>query len=333
MLRNWTLAIHGGAGVISKQIASEIRDEYLQGLRDALQCGTVILQNQGTSLDAVEAVVRCLEDNPLFNAGKGAVFTSQGTHELDASIMDGRQLACGAVAAVSNVRNPVSVARRVMERTPHILLVGPGAEAFAVEQGFEPVPLEYYHTKRRYEQLQQARKDAAIVLDHTGLSKVEARKVSPSAASESDKESKSASEPYENIKSTVGAVALDVHGNLAAATSTGGMTNKRPGRVGDTSIIGAGTYASNRSAAVSGTGTGEQFMRHTVARDVCALMEYRGLPLLDACNEVVFNKLEKGDGGCIAVDAAGNAALVFNCPGMFRGLASSKGDFDVRIWE
>jgi beta-aspartyl-peptidase (threonine type) len=300
----WALAIHGGAGVIPKGMELAKAKEYTDGLERALAAGRAVLAKGGASLDAVEQVVRMLEEDPHFNAGKGAVYTHDGGHNLDAAIMDGRTLACGAVAGLTTVRNPISLARLVMERTPHVFLAGDGAEEFATVMQVERVAPTWFDTPERYKQWQEA---------------LEKERASQPAA--------------EKEKGTVGAVALDLEGNLAAATSSGGMTNKRWGRIGDVPVIGAGTYASNATCAVSCTGTGEEFIRHTVARDIAALIEYRGLSLQDAAEEVVYRKLRKGDGGIIAVGASGSIALVFNSPGMFRGAADSGGRFEVRIWE
>ncbi len=293
----WAIAIHGGAGTIPKTLPEERKQQYLKSLAAALKIGQEVLQQGGASLDAVEKVVRFLEDDPLFNAGKGAVYTHEGTHELDAAIMDGRDLSCGSVALLKTVKNPISLARMVMEKSRHVFMVGEGAETFATEMKVERVPNTYFDTAFRYEQLQEALKK-----DHAD-------------------------------KDTVGAVALDVHGNLAAATSSGGLTNKRFGRLGDVPIIGAGTYASNRTCAISATGIGEQFIRHTVAHDISALMEYSGLTLQQAAERVIRQKLQPGDGGVIGVSHDGSLALVFNSEGMYRGAADSAGRFEVKIWE
>ena len=293
----WSLAIHGGAGTIPKDIPEAQKEQYLKGLRAALEAGRQVLSSGGTSLDAVEKVVRILEDDPLFNAGKGAVFTNAGTHELDAAIMDGRDLSCGSVAGLKTVKNPISLARLVMEKSPHVFMVGDGAEKFADAMKVERVDQKYFFTQKRYDDWQRKLKEEA-----------------------------------EKDKDTVGAVALDVHGNLAAATSTGGMTNKRFGRLGDVPVIGAGTYANNRTAAISATGWGEKFIRHTVAHDISALIEYKGLTLQQAADEVIHRKLDKDDGGVIAVGRDGSIALVFNSDGMYRGAADSNGRFDVAIW-
>jgi beta-aspartyl-peptidase (threonine type) len=295
----WSLAIHGGAGTIPKDIPESERDAYLASLRKALEVGRDVLAGGGTSLDAVEKVVRFLEDDPLFNAGKGAVFTHDGTHELDAAIMDGRDLSCGSVAGLKTVKNPISLARLVKERSPHVFLVGDGAEAFAAEMKVERVPNSSFDTPKRRQQLDEALRK----------------------------------EQEAKPKGTVGAVALDQKGNLAAATSTGGMTNKRWGRLGDVPVIGAGTYANNKTCAISATGWGEKFIRNTVAHDISALMEYAGLSLQQAADRVIHQKLEKDDGGVIGVAHDGSIALVFNSEGMYRGAADSNGRFEVKIWE
>ncbi|MFO7447576.1 MAG: isoaspartyl peptidase/L-asparaginase [Ignavibacteriaceae bacterium] len=290
----YTIVIHGGAGTIDKSLPDSVKESYLSSLREALEIGRSVLEKGGTSLDACEQVVRFMEDDPKFNAGKGAVYTSEGTHELDASIMDGRNLSCGAVAGIKVVKHPVSLARMVMEKTPHVLLISEGAEKFAKENGTDIVSNSYFDTPVRYEQLQKMLKDK---------------------------------------KGTVGCVALDKHGNLAAATSTGGMTNKMPGRVGDSPLINAGTYANNNTCAVSATGHGEKFIKNTVAFSISALMEYKNLTLKEAADEIIHKKLEPGDGGIIAVDKNGSYVMTFNSTGMFRGAATSEGTFEVKIWE
>ena len=297
----YAIAIHGGAGVILKENMSDAMEKaYLHILDSVLTVGERILQSGGTSLDAIEAVIRIMEDCPLFNAGKGAVFTHEGYNELDAAIMDGSNLMAGAVAGVRNVKNPISLARKVMNGSPHVMLSGEGAADFAREQGLEMVDSTYFFTERRWNDLQKA---------------IEQQK----------------SEKH----GTVGCVCLDKYGNLAAGTSTGGMTNKRWNRIGDTPVIGAGTYASNASCAVSGTGHGEFFIRYTVAREISALMEYQNLTVQQAAEEVVMNRLKKagGEGGVIAVDHKGNIALVFNSPGMYRAAADSKGRHETAIFK
>jgi beta-aspartyl-peptidase (threonine type) len=293
----WALAIHGGAGTIQRSVGEEVRRGYLDSLRQALTIGRTILEEGGDALDAVEKVVIHLEDDPHFNAGKGAVYNHDGAHELDAAIMDGRALACGAVTGVKTVKNPIILARKVMETTRHVLFAGDGAERFADTAGVERVDNAYFDTKRRREQWREH-------LDRRG-----------------------------SDLGTAGVVALDRSGNLAAGTSTGGLTGKMFGRVGDTPIFGAGTYANNSTCAISGTGTGEEFMRHNVAVRISTLMEYRGLPLQAAAEEVVHRILKPGDGGIIGVDREGHLALVFNSEGMFRGAADSSGRFDVAIWD
>jgi beta-aspartyl-peptidase (threonine type) len=300
-----SIAIHGGAGVITRSsLSAEDEAAYRADLARALDAGYEVLQAGGDSLDAVTAAVRILEDSPLFNAGRGAVFNHEGINELDASIMDGRTLKAGAVAGVRHVRNPVDLARRVMERSPHVLLSGAGAEEFALEQGMELVPRKYFFTERRWQQLERARagdKLGAAALGYFG---------------------------------TVGAVARDSRGNLAAATSTGGMTNKRWGRVGDSPIIGAGNYADNDSCAVSATGSGEFFIRSVLAHEISALMKYRGLAVEEAARQAVRERLQGigGDGGVIVVDREGNVAMQFNTEGMFRGTRDSRGRREVAIY-
>lgn len=308
------LAIHGGAGTILRtEMSSEREAAYTNGLRQALARGWQVLEGGGASLDTVEAAVRALEDNPLFNAGRGSVFTHDGRHEMDASIMSGVDLSAGAVAAVEGVMNPIILARRVMEASEHILLCGEGAEEFAREVGVEFARPEYFHDAFRYEQLLQARREHTVQLDHA-----------PAQADHT---------PAKKF-GTVGAVACDAQGNLAAATSTGGMTNKRFGRIGDTPLIGMGTYADNKTCAVSCTGHGEFFMRAVVAYDVACLMKYRGLSLVEACEQVVNVTLRemKGEGGLIAVDAAGNITLPFNSEGMYRAWVTSGQEIQVAIY-
>ncbi len=325
------LAIHGGAGTILKStMTSDLEREYRDGLELALRVGWEILSSGGTALDAVEQTVCSLENFPLFNAGRGSVFTHEGKNEMDASIMDGRTLKAGAVAFVRNVRNPIKLARLVMEKTPHVLLAADGANQFAKEMGVEFEPDEYFFTEHRWHQLQEAIAAGRVQLDHAignadrGLRSAE----SEARTTEVDGESSSTSTdrtPHSAIcnpqsKGTVGAVACDHDGNLAAATSTGGMTNKSFGRVGDTALIGSGTYAENTTCAISCTGYGEFFMRGVTAYDVAARMKYKGLDLRTAADETLERLTEiGGDGGFIAVDAHGNVALPFNCEGMYRG--------------
>lgn len=307
------IAIHGGAGTISRSAGTMAQTEaYHAALHGILTAAQSLLAGGGSALDAVSLAVDLLEECPLFNAGHGAVFTRDETHELDAAVMDGASLRAGAVACVSRIRRPLRAARAVMEHSGHVLLVGAGAEAFARERGLEMVAPDYFSTEARRDQLRRALASGASVLDHDGAALV--FRGSASAAAPLQEGSK---------LGTVGAVALDAHGNLAAATSTGGMTNKRPGRVGDSPLVGAGTYADNRTAAVSCTGTGEIFMRTAAAYDICARMAYAGVSLDEAAKEVVMKVLPPlgGRGGLIAVDAQGNLSLPFNTEGMYRGHA------------
>jgi L-asparaginase / beta-aspartyl-peptidase len=290
----YVLVIHGGAGVMDKKdFTPELEKEYLDKMQEALDSGESILKSGGTSLDAVTAAVVIMENSPLFNAGKGSVFSETGENEMDAAIMSGRDLSAGAIAGVRTIKNPILAARKVMEESKHVMLVRDGAEKFAKEHGVEIVDPSYFFTQKRRDALIKAQKHG-----------------------------------------TVGAVALDKAGNLAAATSTGGMTNKMTGRVGDTPIIGAGTYANNNTCAVSATGYGEYFIRYTVAHDISALMEYKGMPLTEAAYEVIFNKLMPvgGTGGVIAVDKNGNYTMPFNTSGMFRGVVTSEGQKSVAIF-
>lgn len=298
-VNDWAIAIHGGAGAMTPDnYTQEEIAGYEAELNAAINIGVTILKEGGSSLDAVELVVRYLEDCPLFNAGRGAVFTNDGKNELDAAIMFGKDLTAGAVAGVGDIKNPISAARKVMENSPHVLMVGKGASLFASQNGAEIVDSSYFYTDKSYQALQRSL--------------------------ERDKK-----------MGTVGCVALDIEGNLAAATSTGGMTNKRYGRVGDVPIIGAGTYANNSTCAVSATGHGEFFIRYTVAHDISALMEYKGLSLATASDEVVQKKLVDvgGEGGIIAVDKWGNVHLSFNSLGMFRGYATENGESKVAIFQ
>jgi len=298
------IAIHGGAGAVPRAVLSAEREQlYRAGLAAALDGGYAVLEAGGSSLEAVATAVRTLEDDPLFNAGRGAALTRDGAAELDAAIMDGKQMRAGAVAAVRHVRNPVDLARHVMEKSRHVLLVGPGAEEFALEEGLQLVPNRYFRTTERFEQLlaEQRGEHVSDIVPPRG---------------------------------TVGAVARDAAGNLAAATSTGGMTNKRPGRVGDSPIIGAGTYAKNGVCAVSATGHGEYFIRAVAAHHVCAAVEHRGLALEEAARELLHEILRGlgGDGGVIAVDHAGRIVMDFSTEGMFRGARDSNGRRDIAIY-
>jgi L-asparaginase / beta-aspartyl-peptidase len=305
--KDWAIVVHGGAGAVASDAPPETVQAWRDGLQTALEKGKSIVEAGGTSLDAVEATIRILEDNELFNAGKGAVFNNAGGHELDASIMDGMTLDGGAVAGVTTVKNPISLARRVMDRTHHVLLAGAGAEEFATEQNVARVENSYFSTDDRRE----------------GWNKVrENEKPEPTSRF-------SPAQAWQY--GTVGCAVLDKHGNLAAGTSTGGMTNKKFGRVGDSPILGAGTYADNETCAVSATGTGEQFIRHTVAAQISQLMRHRDWTLKQSAEYVLRERLNEGDGGVIAVDRDGNIEWVYTSPGMFRAAADSSGRFDVRI--
>lgn len=318
------IAIHGGAGTITrKNMSAEMEKAYREGLTAALQKGYAVLKSGGSSLDAVEAAVVEMENNPLFNAGKGAVFTHEGKNEMDAAIMNGATLGAGSIAGVSTIRNPIKTARKVMEKSAHVMLTGKGAEEFAAQQDETIVPPSYFYTEKRWEGLQRALKAEKVELDHTDTVK----KASPKTGYLIFDEGKKFG--------TVGAVALDQNGNLAAATSTGGMTNKRWNRVGDAPIIGAGTYANNATCAVSATGHGEYFIRSVVAYDISALMEYKGLPLTNAANEVVMQKLVKrgGEGGVIAIDKNGKIAMPFNSEGMYRASIDTEGKVFIGIYK
>lgn len=313
-MSSYSIAIHGGAGTILKNLMTPEKElAYKNGLKDAIEAGESILKNGGTAFDAVESAIIQLENNPLFNAGKGAVFTHNGLHEMDASIMNGIDLTAGAVAGVQNIKNPISLARAVMEKSEHVLLTGNGAMEFAkiVNARFEND--DYFFVQLRYDQLQEAKKSNSMVLDHTV----------------------DISEKGEKKFGTVGCVAHDQKGNLAAGTSTGGMTNKKYGRVGDSSIIGSGTYANNKTCAVSCTGHGELFIRSVVAYDISCLMEYKNLSLKEACDLVVMDKLVKigGEGGLIALDAKGNIELPFNSEGMYRASKKQNEELFIGIYK
>ena len=306
-----SIVIHGGAGTILKKDMTDAKEKaYTGALEAALKAGFGVLKKKGSAIDAVLAATISLEDNDLFNAGKGSVFGKDGSQEMDASIMDGSNLDAGAVSAVRNIRNPVELAYKIMVQSPHVMLNGKGAFEFAKLHGIKTEPDEYFYSAFRYDQWKQVQETGGTMLDHDVLVK--------------DKKF-----------GTVGAVALDVHGNIAAATSTGGMTNKEFGRVGDTPIIGAGTYANNKTCAISCTGHGELFIRAVTAYDVSCLMEYKGLSLEEAMNVVVHDKLIKieGEGGMIGVDAKGNTAMVFNSEGMYRAFKKSTGEEVIAIYK
>jgi len=309
----YALAIHGGAGTLAREWMTEEKElAYRESLKVALQIGNELLLNGASALDAVEACVQNLEDNPLFNAGRGAVFTHDGTHELDASIMEGKTLMAGAVAGVKRIANPIQLARAVMEKSQHVMLCGTGAEAFALHNGFDLVENDYFYTDNRFHQLQEALKEGGIFLDHSIPDK-------------------SPNKPM----GTVGAVALDSFGNLAAATSTGGMTNKQWGRVGDTPIIGSGTYANNKTCAVSCTGHGEFFIRSVVAYELHCRMLYAKQNLEQACHELVMLQLKEfgAEGGLIAIDKEGNICLPFNSEGMYRASIKQHEEMKIEIYK
>lgn len=317
-------AIHGGAGTILKsEMSPEMEAAYRAKLQEAVLAGYNILKDGGSSLDAVEAAIRLLEDSPLFNAGKGSVLTSAGTVEMDASIMDGKTLKAGAVADIKHIKNPISLARLVMEQTTHVLLAGDGAEAFAKEKGLDFMPPDYFITDRRIKELERDKEKERKKLQQQNTKPKQTGRAGEPVA------------PFEGKYGTVGAVALDKQGNLAAGTSTGGKTNKRVGRVGDSPIIGAGNYANNRTCAVSGTGDGEYFIRLLVAYDVSALMEYKGLSVEDAARTVVMEKLKGlgGGGGLIAIDRQGRITMPFNTAGMYRAYVAADGTAVVRLYQ
>jgi beta-aspartyl-peptidase (threonine type) len=295
-------------------MSAELEKAYLKGLQQALDAGYAVLNEGGSAINAVKAATVILEDNLLFNAGRGSVFTKKGLQEMDAAIMDGQTLEAGAVAGVRNVRNPIELAMEVLRNSNHVFLSGKGANDFAIKQGVKLEPDEYFFSQFRYDQWKAVRDSDNYTLDHT---------------------LHSVNELKETKFGTVGAVACDVNGNIAAATSTGGMTNKKYGRIGDSPMIGCGTYANNNTCAISCTGHGEIFIRTVAAYDVSAIMEYKGLSVTEACDEVVLNKLVKmeGEGGLIAVDKNGNFALVFNSAGMYRGAKSSDGSNEVKIYK
>ncbi len=310
-MSQFTIAIHGGAGtILKKDMTDELEAAYRNALGDALNAAYTLLEKNGTAVEAVLAATMSLEDNILFNAGKGSVFGKDGTQEMDASIMDGKTLMAGAVSAVRNIRNPVQLAYTIMMKSQHVMLNGQGAYDFAKVHGIKSEPDAYFFSQFRYDQWKQMQDSDEAALDHNVLLK--------------DKKF-----------GTVGAVALDWEGNMAAATSTGGMTNKQFGRIGDSPIIGAGTYANNKTCAISCTGHGEPFIRAVTAYDVSCLIEYKGLSLEEAMNVVVHDKLMKinGEGGMIGVDGQGNAALVFNSEGMYRGIKRNNGVNQIEIYK
>lgn len=315
-MSNFTIVIHGGAGtILKKDMSPELEEAYSNVLQDALDSGYASLAKGGTAVDAVKAAIIVLEDNVLFNAGKGSVFTKKGVQEMDAAIMNGATLAAGAICGVRNVRNPIALAAEVMTNSNHVFLSGKGANDFAIQQGIKLEPDDYFFSQFRYDQWKAIRDSDTYSLDHTNHHLEELLR--------------------DRKFGTVGAVALDIAGNIAAATSTGGMTNKKYGRIGDSPVIGAGTYANNRTCAISCTGHGEMFIRAVASYDVSCLMEYKGLSLQEAMHTVVNEKLVnmKGEGGMIGIDANGNTAMVFNSAGMYRGLKSSNGENSVSIYK
>jgi L-asparaginase / beta-aspartyl-peptidase len=320
---NFVLVIHGGAGtILKKNMTPEKEKAYQEALQRALQAGYAILSKGGTAMDAVEAAVRVLEDSPLFNAGKGAVFTNEGKNELDAAIMNGKTLAAGSVASVTNIKNPIAAARAVMEKSEHVMMIGDGAERFAREKGLEIVDPVYFHTGERWNALQRLleQDSTKMELDH-----------------DSTRQMADVKQPGNRDAKygTVGAVALDMSGDLAAATSTGGMTNKKYGRVGDAPLIGAGTYANNATCAISCTGWGEYFIRLVVAKSVSDLMEYKNYSVKKASDTLILEKVPAlgGDGGLIAVDKSGQIAMPFNTEGMYRGYIRRDGKAVVKIYK
>jgi beta-aspartyl-peptidase (threonine type) len=315
-MQPFSIVIHGGAGTILKSdMTPELEKAYLNGLEAALLLGFSALEKGESAINAIISAIKLLEDNILFNAGRGAVFTKKGVQEMDAAIMDGKTLAAGSVAGVRNVMNPIDLANEVMMHSNHVFLSGKGANDYAIKQGVKLMPDEYFFSKFRYDQWKEIRDSDSYSLDHTHQDLAELFK---------DKKF-----------GTVGAVACDQFGNLAAATSTGGMTNKKYGRIGDSPIIGAGTYANNNTCAISCTGHGELFIRAVAAYDVSALIEYKGLSLQDAMNFVVHDKLKKinGEGGMIGIDAQANTAMVFNSAGMYRAMKHSNGNQEISIYK
>ncbi len=309
------MVIHGGAGtILNSRMDPATEQAYKDTMTESVRCGHALLKKGASSVDAVIAAIMVMEDSPLFNAGKGAVFSHEGRNELDASIMEGRQLNAGAIAAVTRVKNPIQLAARVMTASPHVMLVGEGAEVFAVEQGIPLVDSSYFYTERRWNQLQKLRESAGSSLSEDKDDDFEVR---------------------DHKFGTVGAVALDSSGDIATGTSTGGMTNKQYGRVGDSPIVGAGTYADNRSCGISATGHGEYFMRAVVAHDICARVAYKGISLQQAADEVIRDELVQmnGEGGVIGLDPAGNLVMSFNTVGMYRAAIDVNGALSVAIFK
>ncbi|HEX3892473.1 MAG TPA: isoaspartyl peptidase/L-asparaginase [Terracidiphilus sp.] len=321
----WAIELHGGAGVIErKTMDAKTEAAYRASLAEALEAGAKVLDGGGSSLDAIEAAIKILEDNPLFNAGRGAVFTAEGKNELDAAVMDGATLKAGAVAGVTRTRHPISLARAVMEKSPHVMLIGAGADAFGAQVGLEEVDPNFFFTERRWQGLVKELKEGGLPIP-----------ARPAGAPPAPAEPQAEIEPPGAHKyGTVGVVAMDKQGNIAAGTSTGGIQAKKWGRVGDSPIIGAGTYASNQSCAVSATGTGEYFIRLGVAREVCNLVFFKGMRVQQAADEVIHKELESlhGDGGVIALTPDGQMAWSFNTPGMYRARQAEGGKAEVEIY-
>jgi beta-aspartyl-peptidase (threonine type) len=315
-MQPFSIVIHGGAGTILKEdMTPELEQAYIKGLQEAVDAGYAVLEEGGSAVNAVKAAIVILEDNMLFNAGRGSVFTKKGVQEMDAAIMDGKDLNAGAVAGIRNVRNPIELAAEVMHNSNHVFLSGKGANDFAIKQGIKLEPDEFFFSQFRYDQWKAIRDSDNYSLDHTHQGLEELMK---------DKKF-----------GTVGAAACDIDGNIAAATSTGGMTNKKYGRIGDSPLIGCGTYANNKTCAISCTGHGEPFIRAVAAHDVSCLMEYKDMTLQQAMNEVVNVKLlsMNGEGGMIGVDANGNTAMIFNSAGMYRGMRNSAGANEIAIYK
>jgi L-asparaginase / beta-aspartyl-peptidase len=325
--KKWGLVIHGGAGTIVKEnMTPELEAAYTKKLNEALNAGYAVLEKGGSALDAVEASIEIMEDSPLFNAGKGSVFTNKGTNEMDAAIMDGTKLKAGSVAGVKTVKNPIKAARAVMEKSEHVILSGDGADAFAKKTGLKIVDQKYFYDEKRWQQLQAALKAETNETDEKNIKEEKIKKEVTEDV---------VPEIIDKKHGTVGCVALDKKGNLAAGTSTGGMTNKKFGRIGDAPIIGAGTYANNKTCAVSCTGHGEYFIRYTAASTVSAMMQYGNKKLNDAANIVIHELLLEagGEGGLIAIDANGNVAMPFNTKGMYRGIKLSDNTQYIGIYK
>jgi len=324
---HWAIVIHGGAGVIERsKLGPEGDAEYRAGLKQAIEAGSAVLDKGGSAVDAVEAVLQVLEDDPHFNAGRGSVFTAEGKNEMDSSIMDGSNLKAGAVAGVTTTRHPISAARAVMEKSPHVMIAGPGADRFAASVGLKQEEPSFFFTEARWQSLvKQLTKEGKPIPPRPAGVPPEGKMIPVAQLEES---------PDTHLYGTTGVVALDRQGNIAAGTSTGGLQGKMPGRVGDSPIIGAGTYASNQSCAVSATGSGEYFIRLGVAREVCNLVYFRGMKLQDAADQVIHKELEAlhGDGGVIAITPDGQLAWSFNTPGMFRAKLTEGGTIQVGVY-